>query len=78
MIADQIQFIRTDRIFLGLFEQTSINEIFNFTFFYKHLVYKHDQPQILGKFKHITKHAPGWDFWFEKNFWWILKKYANF
>ena len=28
-------------------------------FFYKHLVYKHAQPQILGKFKHIAKHAPG-------------------
>ena len=38
-------------------------------FFYKHLVYKHAQPQILGKFKHIAKHAPGWDFQFEKNSW---------
>ena len=37
-------------------------------FFYKHLVYKHAQPQILGKFKHIAKHAPGWDFWFENFF----------
>ena len=37
-------------------------------FFYKHLVYKHAQPQILEKFKHIAKHAPGWDFQFEKNF----------
>ena len=34
--------------------------------FYKHLVYKHAKPQILGKFKHIAKHAPGWDFWFQK------------
>ena len=42
-------------------------------FFYKHLVYKHAQPQILGKFKHIAKHAPGWDFPFEKNYWWFSK-----
>ena len=41
-------------------------------FFYKHLVYKHAQPQILGKFKHIAKHAPGWDFQFEK------KKFCTF
>ena len=26
------------------------------------VVYKHAQPQILGKIKHIAKHAPGWDF----------------
>ena len=49
-----------------------------YTFFYKHLVYKEAQPQILEKFKHSAKHAPGWDFWYEKknlmNFW----KYTNF
>ena len=28
-------------------------------FLYKQPVYKHAQPQILGKFKHIAKHAPG-------------------
>ena len=27
--------------------------------FYKHLVYMHAQPQILGKFKHSAKHALG-------------------
>ena len=43
--------------------ESSLTTLFSF---YKHLVYKHAKPQILGKFKHIAKHAPGWDFWFQK------------
>ena len=40
--------------------------------------YKHAQPQILGKFKHIAKHAPGWDFQFGKKISMNFQKYANF
>ena len=32
---------------------------YTFFYIYKHLVYKHAQPQILENFKHMVKHAPG-------------------
>ena len=47
-------------------------------FLYKHLVYKHAQPQILGKFKHIAKHAPGSVFRFKKFFQRIYKNMPIF
>ena len=33
-----------------------------YTFFCKHTVYKHAEPQILENFKQTAKHAPGSDF----------------
>ena len=47
--------------------------IVEYTFFYKHRVYKHAEPQILENFKHIAKHAPGSDFYLSKNFLEIFK-----
>ena len=57
--------ILQDKIGAYLLHGTSFRIDLHF-FFYKHLVYKHAQPQILGNFKHIAKHAPGWDFRFKK------------
>ena len=56
----------------------SLFEIRYAFFLYKHLAYKHAQPQILEKFKHVAKHAPGWDFLFAKNYWWFFKNMPNF